>query len=223
MGRCRTWHLILGLLAGVSFVAGCAVSSVTPTVVPTQITIMQDPLASWAGIAGVIATFVIALLTFFNVRVARNSLKLMEQKEKRSQPSLQVFHINSYVKQDKEQGSRIYTANIGITCTSDTDNSVKDLSMKIYFKRDGEITSNIAIPTVKDKDMRITDLIGVSSDKILVVPLRIKAHEVITGWALFVIRDEFLVGSSIENYQVILTDAHDIESYFEIKVMQEIE
>lgn len=183
---------------------------------------MQDPLASWAVIAGTIATFIIASLTFFNVRVARNSLKLMEQREKRLQPSLQIFHINSYVKRDKEQNSRIFAVNIGITCTSDTDNSVKDLSMRIYFKRDGGITSNIAIPIIKDIDKRVTDLVGVISDKILVVPLRIKAHEVITGWALFKISNEFLAGSNIENYQVILTDAHDIESYFEIRVMQEV-
>ena len=136
--------------------------------------IMQDPLASWAAIAGTTATLIIALLTFFNVKVARNSLKLMEQREKRLQPSLQIFHINSYLKQEKEQDSRIYAVNIGITCTSDTDDSVKDLSMRIYFKRDGGIASNIAIPIIKDIDKRVTDLVGVTSDKILVVPLRIK-------------------------------------------------
>ena len=184
---------------------------------------MQDPLASWAAIAGTIVTFIIALLTFFNVRVARNSLKLMEQREKRLQPSLQVFHINSYVKRDKEQNSRIYAVNIGITCASDTDNSVKDLSMRIYFKRDGGIASNISIPTVKDINKRVTDFVGVMSDKILVVPLRIKAHEVIGGWALFEVSNKFLAGSNIENYQVICTDAHDTESYFEIKVMREID
>lgn len=68
---------------------------------------MQDPLASWTAIIGAIATFIIALLAFYNVRIARNSLKLMEQREKRSLPSLQIFHINSYVKRDKEQDSRI--------------------------------------------------------------------------------------------------------------------
>ena len=184
---------------------------------------MQDPLASWAAVIAAIATFIIALLAFYNARVARNSLKLMEQREKRSLPSLQIFLINSYVKRDKEQDSRIYAVNISITCTSDTDNSVKDLSMRIYFKRNGGITSNIAIPIIKDIDKRVTDLVGVTSDRILVIPLRIKAHEVIAGWALFKISNEFLVGSSIENYQVILTDVHDIESYFEIKVMREKE
>lgn len=184
---------------------------------------MQDPLASWTAIIGATAAFIIALLAFYNVRVARNSLKLMEQREKRSLPSLQIFHINSYVKRDKEQDSRIYAVNISITCTSDTDNSVKDLSMRIYFKRDGGIASNIAIPIIKDIDKRVTDLVGVTSDRIIVIPLRIKAHEVIAGWALFEISNEFLVGSSIENYQVMLTDVLNIESYFEIKVMREKE
>lgn len=184
---------------------------------------MQDPLASWAAIIAAIATFIIALLTFYNVRVARNSLKLMEQREKRLLQSLQIFHINSYVKRDNEQDSRIYAVNIGITCTSDTDNSVKDLSMRIYFKRDGGIASNIAIPIMKDMEKRVTDLVGVTSDSILVIPLRIKAHEAIDGWALFEISNAFLTGSSIENYQVILTDVRESESCFEIKVMREKE
>jgi len=184
---------------------------------------MQDPLASWAAIVAAIATFIIALLTFFNVRVARNSLKLMEQREKRLQPSLHSFHINSYMKRDKEQNSRIYAVNIGITCASDTDNSVKDLSMRIYFKRDGGITSNIAIPNMQDVDQKVIDLVGVGADKIFVVPLRIRAHEGVTGWALFQIGNEFLAGSDIENYQVILTDVQDTESYFEINVMRELE
>ncbi len=184
---------------------------------------MQDPLASWATIAGVIATLIIALLTFFNVRVARNSLKLMEQREKRLQPSLQLFHISSYVKRDKEKNSRIYAINIGLTCNSDTDDSVKDLSMRIYFNRDRGITSNIAVPNMRNVEKDDIDLISVESDKILAFPLRIRAHEVVTGWALFKISNEFLAGSDIENYQVTLTDVQDIESYFEIKVMRELE
>ena len=183
---------------------------------------MQDPLASWAAIGGVIATFVIALLTFFNVRATRNNLKLMEQKEKRLQPSLQLFHINSYMKQDKENNSRIYAINVGITCNSDTDDSVKDFSMRIYFKRDSEITSNVALPTMRIVEKDDINLVGVESNAILVIPLRIRAHEAVTGWGIFKVRDEFLAGSDIENYQVILTDAHNVESYFEIKIMRVI-
>jgi hypothetical protein len=183
---------------------------------------MHDPLATWAAIAGTTVTFFIGLLTFFNVRVARNSLKLMEQREKRLQPSLHVFHISSYMKRDKEHNFRIYAANISITCTSDTDNSVKDLNMKIFFKRATGVISNIAIPIIQDIDPKVIELIGVGADKILVVPHRVRAHEAVTGWALFKISNEFLAGSNIENYQVAITDVQDVESFFEIKVMQEI-
>lgn len=184
---------------------------------------MQGSLASWAAIAGAIATFIIALLTLFNVRVARNSLKLMEQREKRLQPALQLFHINSYLKRDKEQNSRIYAVNISITCASDTDNSVQDLSMRIYFKRNQATVSNVAIPIMKNINKAVTDLVGVNSQEIIVIPLKIRAHEAVTGWALFNISNEFLADSSIENYQVVLTDVYSKESFFEIKVMREVD
>jgi len=183
---------------------------------------MQDPLASWAAIIAAIATFIIALLTFYNVRVARNSLKLMEQREKRLQPSLLLFHINSYMKRDKKNNSRIYAINVGITCNSDTDDSVRDLSMKIYFKRGSGATSNVILPTMRNVEKDDIDQVGVESNKILVVPIKIGAHEVVNGWGIFKIDDEIFSGSDIDNYQVILTDSQNIESYFEIKVMQEV-
>lgn len=183
---------------------------------------MQDPLASWVVILGSIGTLVIALLTFLNIRIARSSLKLMEQREKRLHPELDMFHIESYAKRDKEQDSRIYAVNIRISNRSDAGNSAKDLGLKIYFKRDGGITSNIVIPTIKDVDQRVRDLVGIGSDDIIAIPCRIRAHEVVSGWALFEISDEILGGSRIENYEVILTDTNNIISSFEILVMREM-
>jgi hypothetical protein len=183
---------------------------------------MQDPLASWAAIAGAIATFVIALLTFFSIRIARNSLKLMERREKRLHPDLDIFYIESYLRRDQEKNSRIYAVNIRVSNRSDTDNSVKDLSLKIYFKRGEEIISNIAIPATKNADQRIRDLVGIDTGGIITVPYWVRAHDVVSGWALFEVSGEILVGSRIENYEVILTDADDSTSSFEILVMREM-
>lgn len=183
---------------------------------------MED-LLIWAAILGSIGTLAIAVLAFLNIRMAKNSLKLMEQREKRLHPDLGIFHIDSYVKRDREQNSRIYAVDTRISNRSDTDNSAEDLSLKIYFKRGDGITSNIAIPTIKDVDQRVTDLVGIGSDDIIVVPCRIRAHDVVSGWALFEISDEILDGSRIENYEAILTDTNNITSSFEILVMREMQ
>lgn len=183
---------------------------------------MEGSLVNWAAILGSIATLAIAILTFFNIRIARSTLKLIEEREKRLQSSLQIYNIESFVKRDVEQDSRLYANKIGITCTSDTDNSVRDLSLRVYFKRYGEITSNISIPAMKTIDQRVRELVGIEANEIITFPSRIRAHEVVNGWTLFKISNEYLAGSRIENYQVILTDAQGIESYFEIKVMREM-
>lgn len=182
---------------------------------------MQDPLASWAVILGSIGTLAIAILTLLNIRIARNSLKLMDQREKRLHPDLEIYHVDSYAKRDREHDSRIYAVNIRISNRSDTDNSAKELSLKIYFKRDEGITSNIAIPTIKDAGKRVRDLLGIGSDDIIPVPCRLKAHDIVSGWALFEISDEILSGSRIENNEVILTDTNNVTSSFEILVMRE--
>jgi len=183
---------------------------------------MEGSWVNWAAILGSIATLAIAVLTFLNIRVARSTLKLIEQREKRLQPSLQIYNIDSFVKRDVEQDSRIYAAKIGISCPSDADNYAKDISLRIYFKRNGEIASNISIPAMKTINPRIKNLIGVESSEIIQVPHRIRAHEVVNGWALFEISSEYLGKSRIENYQVIVTDAQDTEFCFEVKVMRGI-
>lgn len=183
---------------------------------------MQALLDNWPAILGSICTLVIASLTFFNIRIARNSLKLMEQREKQRHPDLGLFHINSYAKRDREQGSRIYAVNIRISNRSDVDNAAQDLSLRIYFKRDGEITSNVAIPAIKSVE-RVRELVDIGSDDIIAVPCRIRGHDVVSGWALFEISDEIISGACIGNYEVRLVDTNNITSSFEILVMREMQ
>ena len=111
---------------------------------------------------------------------------------------------------------------IGITCTSDTDNSVKDLSMRIYFKRSGATISNIVVPITENINRTATNLFP-NIEQTFAIPVRIRAHEAVTGWALFQISNEILSDSHIENYQVVASDTFNIESLFEIKVMREME
>lgn len=185
--------------------------------------VMQDPLASWAVILGAIGTLVIALVAFLNIWIARKSLKLMEQREKLQHPDLEIFHINSYAKQDKEQNSRIYAVNIKISNKSDTDNAAQDLSLKIYFKQNSGITSNIVIPAMKNVDQRVRDLMNIGLADIIAIPCRIKGHDVVSGWALFEISDEIISGARIENYEVTIVDTNGITSSFEILVMREMQ
>jgi hypothetical protein len=182
---------------------------------------VKDIVVDWTSILASIAALFVALLTFFNIRIARSTLRVMEQREKRLHPSLQVFHIDSHVKRHIEHDSRVYVANIGITCTSDVDNSIKDISLTIYFKRGGETTSNIVIPTLKDLN-NLADFVGTNPNEIITIPKRIKAHEVVRGWIAFEISDRFLASSRIENYRLTLKDSNDVESFFEIKVMKEV-
>ncbi len=69
---------------------------------------MQDSWASWAAILGSIATLAIALLTYFSIRIARNTLNLMEHREKRLQPSLQIHNLESFVVKDIRSVFRHY-------------------------------------------------------------------------------------------------------------------
>ncbi len=182
---------------------------------------MQDPLASWAAIVAAIATFAVVLLTLFNILIAKNSLKLMQQKEQRWQPNLQLYRVDAYAKRFKGQGFRVYGVNLRISNKSDADNSVKDLSLVIYFSRSATVTSNVAVPLVTSDIRTRADLIGKRQTDIITTPSLVKGHAVISGWAVFKIADDVLGHAPIEAYEVKVIDTHDLESTLEILTIAE--
>jgi len=182
---------------------------------------MQDPLASWAAIGTAIATFTVALLTLFNIRIAKNSLKLMQHKEQRWQPNLQLYRIDAFVKRFKSQSFRVYAVNLRISNISDADNSIKDLSLVIYFSRSIPVPSNMAVPHMVSDLRTSAKFIGKSTSEIINTSSLIRAHGVAAGWAVFKVADEVLGDSTIQGYEIRAVDTHDIESTLEILTMTE--
>ncbi len=182
---------------------------------------MQDPIASWAAIISAIATFIVAILTFFNILIVKGSLKLMQKKESRWLPFLEIYYIDSFVKRFLKQNIRLYFVKVRISNISDSDNSTKEMSLIIKFHRNQDISSNIAIPNLFENINHYAQLVGKNSNDILKIPSHIKAHTVKTGWVIFKIEDEILRDAIIESYEIKLVDTHNTESSLSFTVFRQ--
>ena len=182
---------------------------------------MQDPLASWAAIISAIATFIVAILTLINILIAKGSLKLMQKKENRWLPLLELYHIDSFVKRFLEQNIRLYLVKVRISNISDSDNSTKEISLIIRFHRNQDISSNIAIQNLSENINYFAQLVDKNNNDILEIPSHIKAHTVKTGWIIFKVGDEILRDAIIELYEIKLVDTHNIESSLRFTIFRQ--
>lgn len=183
---------------------------------------MQDPLASWATIASAVVTLFVAILTLINTLIAKDSLKLMQQQEKRRHPFLEIYSVASFVKRFQQQEFRIFAVNLQISNRSDTDDSIKELNLLIHLTRNSGPRSSIAISHVSDSVRSIAELVGKAESDIIKVPVSIKAYEVIRGWALFQVSNEILRNDFDFTYEVKVIDAQNIESSLELMIINEM-
>jgi hypothetical protein len=182
---------------------------------------VQDPLASWAAIAAAGVTLVVAILTLINTLIAKDSLKLMQQKERRWQPDWEMYLIDAYARRDRERGLRVYAANVRICNRSDADNSIKDINLRVLFNRASADSSNISIPLQSDDISAQSALTGLQPDSVLRTPLYLKGHGVVSGWAIFGLHDDILRDADIQVYELKIVDTYNTEASLEILVMQE--
>lgn len=173
---------------------------------------MQSSLASWAAIITAIATFIVAILTFFNILIAKGSLKLMQKKENRWAPFLELYHIDSFGKRFIERNIRLYLVKVRISNISDSNNAAKEISLIVRFHRNRDNSSNIAIPSLSENINYFAQLVNKNNNDILEIPLYIKAHTVKTGWIIFKIEDGILRDATIDSYDIKLVDTYNIEA-----------
>jgi len=152
--------------------------------------------------------------------MARNTLRLMEKRERKLLPQLELYQNNFFEVQIDERNLKVYVADVRIANVSDSDNSIKELDLEVSFKgRNTEITSNVIVPAAKEPDPELLTSIGKHSEDVLSVPRHISAHDVAYGLVIFKIDSTILGDSIVEKYEFRLTDTHNMTSSFNVLAM----
>lgn len=159
-----------------------------------------------------------ALVSIGSLLVSFKALRLAEQQDVRKRPVLVVSLLNAYVQFEERDKARNYAFLISISNRSDSDNAVAQLDLYITYK-----TLAQAVITARAPSEKITSgtFLELAASSLLTPPIRIDAHQTITGWATFRIAEPILRDATIEEYIVSAIDSHNITTSVGAIMVQE--
>ncbi|UCF55687.1 MAG: hypothetical protein JSV48_23470 [Bradyrhizobium sp.] len=172
----------------------------------SSITAVVSATAAWAAL----------FLSIVNMRTSRRALKLSERQEERRKPSLAAHLHEGFTSFSSAQNERIYGVLLSVMNTSDNNNSIASASLHLTYSRlDGgpfkmEVGTRAELPPLFEP-----------AQSPLSVPMRIDAHQVISGWCFFSFDGAVLRDAEVERTLVVLRDTHGNEISIEPIILRD--
>lgn len=171
----------------------------------------------FAAVASATAAWMALLLSCLSFVTSRKALRIAEQQEARRKPSVVVYLQDGYVSVGAKLGSRAYGILVSLSNRSDSDNAIAQaLLLLTYVKSNGtQLTLKVGA------EGEPPDAFADKSANHLRVPIRIDAHQTVSGWCFFAVEDAILEDSHIDRTQVVFVDTHGNESTVEPLIIRE--
>jgi hypothetical protein len=143
-------------------------------------------------------------------RTARRALGISERDEQRRQPKLQLYLARSYVR--SRDGSDLYCFLVSISNPTDIDNAVarSELRAALQGQDNREVVYRIAHNPELAEGGSAGEGLGNGA---LSIPLRIDAHQTVTGWLLFELKSDSALVNSL---WIMLDDSHGVTTASEV-------
>ncbi len=170
----------------------------------------------YLGIAAAVVSAVAALVAVWytrrSARMDEQGLALSLEQERRKQPDLGVHLIDAYIERPEGERTRVYVFHVSLCNRSDTDTSLKSISLEVELGRDAGPSSLFVLT----HDARLAAALEARvQGGVLRVPCKIAAGEAIEAWAIFGLSDDLLRGATVQAYRLQVVDTHDVRSCLE--------
>ena len=177
---------------------------------------MPTEPTNYADIANAIAAWFALVVSAFSFLVSRQAHRLAEKAEARKSPNLFLYLDKGFSRTEPKQGDKIYAFLISINNRSDADNSVATIELHVTY-----LSPNKTELTIKVKsDATLLQEFSASGNA-LMPPLRIDAHQTVSGWCCFKFDNVILNGGKIEKHVISATDSYGNEAKVEPLIIQE--
>jgi hypothetical protein len=176
--------------------------------------VLGDP-KTLAAVVSAAAACVAACFTYLTARRSARTLRLAEQQELRRRPHLDI-HLGRGRRYT--QGSlSVYTFLISVGNTSDNDNSIARLDLRVEYRTKDDVPMSILIPLENNSAAPCQDEIQPR----LSAPVHVDAHQTIAGWACFHFQRALLDGCNVDTFTIVATDSHGQRATAESIIIQE--
>jgi hypothetical protein len=174
--------------------------------------------SEWTALGALLVSAFSAWQAFRSRRIAERAYQLSYAAHRRSQPSLELYLVEGYIRPVANPARRVCVFKVRITNQSDAANGLKAAALKVAYRKPGEVHSNVIVH-------HDPGCAGVLSGKdylnVLQIPQSMAPREVVGGAALFPIPDDLIRGARIESY-TLSADSHNQEVEQEAILLWEV-
>jgi len=176
----------------------------------------SDPIP-WTDITialGTVAALIVSLISLYFSAAAKS---LAERQEERRTPKLIPALGQAYVRSLPALQVHVYALYLTVSNPMDSDNAISLIDLNITY-----LTQSKTIMTVKLRaEPSDVDKFMHKAAKHLAAPVRVAAHDTVSGWCYFRVAADLLKGVSIEGYELTLTDSQGQRSAVGSLLIQE--
>jgi len=171
--------------------------------------VLADPTVWISGLA-LLVSICSAFFSWRSGRNAARSLAISENQEKRRQPQLGIYLVvNGFRRLVPKR--QLFGFLVSVSNPTDIDNSVARAELKITYLMENDVSASCRIqhnPALKDSVGSDT----ASSASVLVLPLRVDAHQTVSGWFIFALDNNVIGNGTVDGHSLILEDTHGVST-----------
>lgn len=167
------------------------------------------------AILGLLLSIASLTLGLFNAYIAWQNRKLALKQDARKVPALTCYLSHGF--QKTNETGRAFSVLVQVRNPSDSNNAVSNAELVVRY-----LTRERVLMTLKlsaNRDGAGNFLRG--QDDTLLLPAKVPAHEVISGWLHFLAPVDLLTGMAIDGYELEITDTHEAKTTITPNLMQE--
>jgi len=168
----------------------------------------MKPEINISEIVSIISLSIALLALIFSIGdyfLARKALRISEMEANERNPNLIPYLIDGFALAFKNY--KIFAFYFSVSNRSSNNNSITQLDLKILYNHDDHNVWNLRFRHDKAFEQGL-DLPGHTPFSI---PIEIDAYQTITGWSLFKVTEKILENKTIDNYEILIRDSHDVE------------
>ncbi|MGA2183160.1 MAG: hypothetical protein ABSH47_09035 [Bryobacteraceae bacterium] len=143
---------------------------------------------------------------FFSWRYGRRALAISENQEKRRQPQLRIYVANGYRRLVPKR--QLFGFLVSVSNPTDINNAVARAELRVTYLMENDVTAVCRI----QHNAALGNNVGndATPASLLSLPMRIDAHQTVSGWLLFALDNDVIRNGTIDAHSLILEDTHGV-------------
>lgn len=167
------------------------------------------------ALLGLLLSIASLTLGLFNSYIAWQNRKLALKQDARKVPTLTCYLSHGF--QKTSETGRAFSLLVQVRNPSDSNNAVANAELVVRYLTRERVLMTLKLPANRDRAGNFVR----GQDDMLLLPAKVPAHEVISGWLQFLTPVDLLAGVAIDGYELELTDTHEAKTTITPNLMQE--